>query len=162
MYISTIAAALLAAIPTISALNYRGYSSTNSCSGSYGYSAQFENLPSGSQGQGYTNNGCSSFLFDLFGPGTKCWNGGGRRATNLNWFRSPSRIMARDANAIPNNNAAAAEKEKKCSPDGFSYPDEDGTMRDIKVEDAEHAELLAKQFQEGNLEALKVVAEFKH
>lgn len=69
--------------------------------------------------------------------------------------------MARDANAIPNNNAAAAEKEKKCSPDGFSYPDEDGTMRDIKVEDAEHAELLAKQFQEGNLEALKVVAECK-
>ena len=64
MYISTIAAALLAAIPTISAINYRGYSSTNSCSGSnffcsdngavccgfptsYGYSAQFENLPGG-------------------------------------------------------------------------------------------------------------------
>ncbi len=64
MYISTIAAALLAAIPTISALNYRGYSSTNSCSGSnfgfsdngavcrslptgYGYSAQFDNLPNG-------------------------------------------------------------------------------------------------------------------
>lgn len=66
--------------------------------------------------------------------------------------------MARDASANPDNNAAVAEKEKKCSPpDSFSYPDEDGTMRIIKVEDAEHAELLAKQFQEGNLEALKVV-----
>ncbi|KAF9536752.1 hypothetical protein CPC08DRAFT_609046, partial [Agrocybe pediades] len=88
-------------------VNYRGYASTVSCSGSafgctdggwvccslptgFGLSVQFDNLPAGTQGQGYTNGGCSAFLFDLFGPGTKCWNGGGNhRATNINWFHSP-------------------------------------------------------------------------
>ncbi|KAL8727673.1 MAG: hypothetical protein Q9166_005909 [cf. Caloplaca sp. 2 TL-2023] len=170
MYISTLATFMLAASPMINALNYRAYSSTNSCSGSsfscsdggavccgsmpagYGFSAQFDNLPAGTQGQGYTNNGCSSYLFTVYGPGTACWKSGGNsRATNLNWFYSAgSRVKPR-----------AAVEGRKCSPHFFSYPDKEGKMREVKVEDAEHAEVLASQFQEGNLTALSKVEECK-
>lgn len=65
MLVTTIAATILSLGSVVSALDYRGYSSTNGCSGSsfgcsdggavccgplpaaYGYSAQFDNLPAG-------------------------------------------------------------------------------------------------------------------
>ncbi|EDR10706.1 ectomycorrhiza-regulated small secreted protein [Laccaria bicolor S238N-H82] len=94
-------------LPTLS-LSYNAYSSTNTCSGSsfgcidnggaccggmptgYGYSTLFNNLPGGSQGQGYSSGPpCTNFIFNVF---AKCWNSGGRsRAAYLNWFHSPER-----------------------------------------------------------------------
>jgi hypothetical protein len=119
-------------------VTYHGYASTVSCSGDnfqctdggavccsfptgFRFSAQWDNLPAGSQGQGYTNNGCSSFLFSVFGPGTKCFNGGGESFTNLNWFHSPQK---RDAGA-----------ESECvGPALFEYTDpSSGEVRGIKV-----------------------------
>ncbi|KAI4242937.1 MAG: hypothetical protein L6R40_003810 [Gallowayella cf. fulva] len=170
MYFSTLTAVILAASPMISALNYRGYSSTNSCSGSafgcsdngnvccgsmpagYGYSAQFDNLPAGTQGQGYKDGGCSSYLFTVYGPGNACWKSGGNsRATNLNWFHSAgSRVKPRGS------------AEEKCSPHYFSYPDEAGQMREVKVEDAEHAVVLADLYQNGDFSALEKVEKYKH
>ncbi|KAF9552786.1 hypothetical protein CPC08DRAFT_754565 [Agrocybe pediades] len=87
----------------------------------FGFSAQFDNLPAGTQGQGYTGSGCSSFLFSVFGPETKCWNGGGARATHLNWFHSPQR---RDENTSDSNCV---------EPTFFEYKNTDGSMRTIKV-----------------------------
>jgi hypothetical protein len=95
-------------LPTLS-LRYNAYSSTNTCSGpsfgctdnggvccggmptGYGYSGLFNNLPIGSQGQGYSSGPpCTNFTFNVFGPRAKCRNsGGGSRAAYLNWFHSP-------------------------------------------------------------------------
>ena len=99
--LAALGAALLAVPAMAQTVAYEGFASTVSCSGSafgcsdggavcctlptgFGFSAQFNNLPSGSQGQGYTNNACTDFLFSVFGPGTKCWNGGGARAARAN------------------------------------------------------------------------------
>ncbi|KAL8797426.1 MAG: hypothetical protein Q9182_007203 [Xanthomendoza sp. 2 TL-2023] len=165
MHISTLAAIILAASPMISAVNYRGYTSTTSCGGSsfgcsdggavccgslpagYGYSAQFDNLPAGSQGQGYTG-GCSSFVFAVYG--TRCWNGGGQRVTHLNWFHSAGRVKPR-----------APENTENCSPHFFSYPDAEGKMREVKVDDAEHAVVLADLYKNRNFSALEKVEECK-
>ncbi|KAJ3515196.1 hypothetical protein NMY22_g14510 [Coprinellus aureogranulatus] len=139
-------------------VTYRGYASTVQCSGDnffcrdggavccsfptgFGFSAQFENLPSGSQGQGYTGNACTSFLFSVFGPGTKCWNGGGRRATHLNWFHSPQKREVDEDCAIPN---------------GFEYRDAAGTQRVITIPagNATAAEEIAKQYINKDWKAL--------
>jgi len=126
-------------------VNYRGYASTVSCSGSafgcsdggavccslptgFGFSAQFDNLPAGTQGQGYTGGGCTDFAFSLFGPGTKCFNGGGSRVTHLNWFHSPQRRSIAIAERA-NENARAACAE----PTFFEYHAEDGSLKTIKV-----------------------------
>ncbi|KAL8682749.1 MAG: hypothetical protein Q9186_001260 [Xanthomendoza sp. 1 TL-2023] len=135
MYISTFATIILAASPMISAINYRGYTSTTSCSGSA--------------------FGCSDGGAVCCGgmpAGTKCWNGGGKRATNLNWFHSAGkRIKAR-----------SLEDNENCSPHFFSYEDAEGSMREVKVNDAEHAVVLADLYQNGNFSALQKVEEYKH
>lgn len=141
-------------------VTYRGYSSTVQCSGSnffcsdgggvccgpmpagFGFSAGFENLPNGSQGQGYTDN-CRSFLFAVFGSGTRCWNGGGARANFLNWFHSAGRIQARDA----------TEAKECTAPNGFSYKDGAGAARVIKVAAGE-GEVIAEHFKSQNWTAL--------
>ncbi|KAF4609914.1 hypothetical protein D9613_010241 [Agrocybe pediades] len=127
------------------AVNYRGYANTVSCSGDafgcsdggavccslptgFGFSAQFDNLPAGTQGQGYTGGGCTDFLFSVFGSGTKCWNGGGARATHLNWFHSPQRRSIAIAERA--NEDAGAECAE---PTFFEYQNTDGTVRTIKV-----------------------------
>ena len=106
--IALVSAAVLAAPTLAQSVHYSGFSSTVSCSGSsfgctdggavccslptgFGYSVQFTNLPAGSQGQGYADGGCAHLLFALFGPGTKCWSGGGASAANMNLFHSPQR-----------------------------------------------------------------------
>ncbi|KAJ8489523.1 hypothetical protein ONZ45_g13543 [Pleurotus djamor] len=83
--------------------------------------------------QGYTN-ACSAFLFHVFGPGTKCWNGGGARARYLNWFHSAGR------RSIP---AARAENQTCASISGFSYTDEKGAEKVIKVASEKEAEDIA-------------------
>ena len=159
---------LLSALTILAATNggmavvYRGYSNTVQCSGSnffcndggavccgpfpagFGYSAQFENLPNGSQGQGYTD-ACRSFLFALFGSGTKCWNGGGARANYLNWFHSAGRIAARDGEA------------KECvAPSGFTYEDGQGAKHSIRIPagTANATEAIAKHYQNKDWKAL--------
>ncbi|KAJ3510048.1 hypothetical protein NMY22_g16095 [Coprinellus aureogranulatus] len=143
-------------------VTYRGYSNTVSCSGDnffcrdggavccslptgFGFSAQFENLPGGSQGQGYTGGGCSDFLFQVFGPGTKCWNGGGARATHLNWFHSPQRRAAADGKA-----------ENCATPDGFEYRDAAGVQHTINIPagNATAAEEIAKHYTNKDWKAL--------
>ncbi|KAL8871807.1 MAG: hypothetical protein Q9174_002431 [Haloplaca sp. 1 TL-2023] len=147
MHITVLATTVLAAIPSISALNYRAYSSTNSCSGSafgcsdggavccggwpsaYGYSAQFDNL----------------------GDGTQCWKSGGSgRITNANWFRSASKRVKPRAELAPPSDA-------NCSPSFFAYTDDEGVSREIKVEDAEHAKVIAEQYEKGDMAALAEV-----
>ena len=140
--ITAVAGILAIAPAAVSALQYQGYSNTVSCSGDFffcndggavccslptgfGFSAQFNSLPSGSQGQGYTGSGCSSFLFSVFGSGTKCWNGGGARATHLNWFHSPQRRSVEARAAVPDAPCAV--------PDSFSYTDDAGVSRVIRV-----------------------------
>ncbi|KJA16560.1 hypothetical protein HYPSUDRAFT_71305 [Hypholoma sublateritium FD-334 SS-4] len=145
------AAAALFAVPfaVSQIITYQGFSNTVSCQGShfqcidggavccslptgFGYSMQFNNLPAGSQGQGYINGGCSKFLFAVFGPGTKCWNGGGSSATHMNWFHSPQRsrrhaidvVLEKTTNSAPMN----------CSvPTSFSYEGKNGIERVIRV-----------------------------
>ena len=142
--LAALGAALLAVPAIAQTVAYEGFASTVSCSGSafgcsdggavcctlptgFGFSAQFNNLPSGSQGQGYTNNACTDFLFSVFGPGTKCWNGGGARAASLNWFHSPS--GRRGINQV----RAVDTSGKNCSePISFSYEATSG-KRTIKV-----------------------------
>jgi len=127
------------------AITYRGYASSVSCSGSsfycsdggavccslptgYGLSVAFENLPAGTQGQGYTGGSCSNFLFDLYGPGTKCWNGGGsKRATNINWFHSPY------GRSIAISDRADEDGSNCTEPVAFEYETPEGTSRIIKV-----------------------------
>ncbi|KAF8196595.1 hypothetical protein BJ912DRAFT_114530 [Pholiota molesta] len=153
-------------------ISYEGFSNTVSCSGSafgctdgggvccslptgFGFSAQFTNLPSGSQGQGYTNNGCSSFLFSLFGPGTKCFNGGGTRATNLNWFHSPQgrrAVQAREAEATAANCSAPAY---------FKYEDASGIHKTIKVPAGEGAaQTIADLYLAGDLTSLAAYEDY--
>ena len=150
----SVAAGLLAIAPSaVSGLQYQGYANTVSCSGDFffcndggavccslptgfGFSAQFNDLPAGTQGQGYTNNGCSSFVFSVFGPGTKCWNGGGTRVSNLNWFHSPQR---RGIDASASTECVSAS--------GFTYTDDSGVERTIKIpgggKNATEAEIVA-------------------
>ncbi|KAF4573617.1 hypothetical protein EYR36_008135 [Pleurotus pulmonarius] len=124
-----------------SAVRYAGFSSTVSCTGAnffcddggavccalptgFGFSVEFDNLPAGTQGQGYTGDTCGSFLFSVFGPGTKCWSGGGVRATHMNWFHSPQGRRS----VLP-----ARAENLTCAPSGFTYHDESGTERTIQV-----------------------------
>ncbi|KAJ3522938.1 hypothetical protein NMY22_g11669 [Coprinellus aureogranulatus] len=163
--IHTIAFVILASTTQTSAqdvITYRGYSSTIECSGSsfscrdggavccgpfptgFGFSAKFEAMPSGTQGQGYTD-ACSSFLFNVFGPGDKCWNGGGARATFLNWFHSGGRREVVDGD------------EANCvAPDGFTYKDGAGVERTIKVPagNTTAGEDIAKHFRNRDWKAL--------
>ncbi|KAF8962496.1 hypothetical protein BDZ97DRAFT_1662913 [Flammula alnicola] len=163
---TALTAALFGAPAVAQSVSYEGFASTVSCSGSafgctdggnvccslptgFGFSVQFNNLPSGTQGQGYTNNGCSSFLFALFGPGTKCFNGGGTRATNMNWFHSPQGRRGIEARA-------AAEAATNCSsPAYFKYEDASGAAKQIKVPAASGAaQTIADLFTAKNFGAL--------
>ncbi|TEB21238.1 hypothetical protein FA13DRAFT_1671843 [Coprinellus micaceus] len=143
-------------------VTYRGYSSTVQCSGAnffcsdggavccgpmpagFGFSAQFENLPLGSQGQGYTD-ACRNFLFAVFGSGTKCWNGGGARANFLNWFHSASRRAVSDGTGAD-----------CATPTGFNYKDGAGVEHTIKVPsgEANATEVIAEHFKNQNWKAL--------
>ena len=88
-------------------INHTAFSSTASCSGAaFGY-RQWRTLlrwqarrtwllscliiSQWKAGQGYSSGApCSDVIFNVFGPGTKCWNGGrGSRAAYMNWFYSP-------------------------------------------------------------------------
>lgn len=165
---SFITASLILVADQATAVNYRAYSSTVTCSGpsfgcsdnggaccgpmptGFGFSAQFDNLPIGTQGQGYANNVCSAFLFDLLGPGTKCWNGGGRRAITLNWFHSPGgRVAARDE--------AADGGAKACTaPNIFTYKTPEGVERTIRIPKtaANASEAIAGYYGARNWDAL--------
>ncbi|KAF7436084.1 hypothetical protein PC9H_002910 [Pleurotus ostreatus] len=128
--------------PLVSAVRYAGFASTVSCSGAnffcddggavccslptgFGFSVEFDNLPAGTQGQGYTGDTCGDFLFSVFGPDTKCWNGGGVRATHMNWFHSPQNTRR---NFLP-----ARADNSTCAPSGFTYHDESSTQKTIQV-----------------------------
>lgn len=161
--LSAVTLTVLAVTGESMAITYRGYSNTVQCSGAnffcndggavccgpfpagFGYSAQFENLPNGSQGQGYTN-ACSNFLFALFGSGTKCWNGGGARANYLNWFHSAGRVPAADGSG-----------ENCAAPVGFSYHDDKGVERTIVVPAgrANATEAIAQQYVNKDWKALE-------
>ncbi|KAL8964761.1 MAG: hypothetical protein Q9183_004231 [Haloplaca sp. 2 TL-2023] len=175
MHITTLSTIFLAAIPSISALNYRAYSSTNSCSGSafgcsdggavccggwpsaYGYSAQFDNLGGGVS---HVLDG-ESFMPGWFvmlivanrrkDRGTQCWKSGGNgRITNMNWFHSASKRVKPRAELAP-------PSAEDCSPSFFAYEDEEGVHREIKVEDAKHAEVIAQHYENGDMAALAEV-----
>ncbi|KAF8194561.1 hypothetical protein BJ912DRAFT_847695 [Pholiota molesta] len=169
-----ISLAALAAPALAQSISYEGFASTVSCSGSafgctdggnvccslptgFGFSAQFTALPSGAQGQGYTGNGCSDFLFSLFGSGANaCWNGGGARATNLNWFHSPQGRRA----AVQARAAAAAAVD--CSaPVYFKYDVASGAERTIKVPAGEGAaQAIADLYLAGNFTALAACEDY--
>ncbi|KAF4573645.1 hypothetical protein EYR36_008163 [Pleurotus pulmonarius] len=146
MYFNAKSLILLAitALTTITSaenIQYDAFASTVECSGAkfscfdggalccalppaFGFSVQFNNFAVAEQGQGYTGSTCGNFLFALFGPGTKCWNGGGVRATHANWFHTSGRRTI-DPHAVNQN----------CTtPSSFTYHDElSGTERTIKV-----------------------------
>ncbi|KAF9463681.1 hypothetical protein BDZ94DRAFT_1297703 [Collybia nuda] len=153
--IVTVAAAI--AFANIQALEYRGYSSSTSCDGDsfsfnddgalcsslptgFGLSVQFFGLPSGTQGQGYVEGGCTEFLFSVFGPGNKCWNGGGTPATHANWFHSPNGFGARGVDANVKNGT------EKCNhPISFSYTDLNEQTKEVLIDATieDHAEKIA-------------------
>ncbi|KAL8811981.1 MAG: hypothetical protein Q9200_001379 [Gallowayella weberi] len=186
MYISTLATIILAASPMISAVNYRGYTSTTSCSGSsfgcsdggavccgslpagYGYSAQFDNLPAGSQGQGYTG-GCGNFVFAVYGSGTHLPSHS-PFMSHASWtpLFSSSHVLPHPFKHphltpnFPRHRPRTPESNENCSPHFFSYPDAEGKMRDVKVDDAEHAAVLADLYKNRNFSALEKVEEYKH
>ena len=163
--ISAVVGLLAVAPAAVSGLQYQGYANTVSCSGDFffcndggavccslptgfGFSAQFNGLPAGTQGQGYKNGGCSSFVFSVFGPGTKCWNGGGSRVSNLNWFHSPQGRRSIDA----------SQPVECASANGFSYTDHTGAERVIKIpgggKNATAAEVVASLRKNQDFEAL--------
>jgi len=127
------------------AFNYRGYASSVSCIGAnfgcstgaavccsipsgFGFSAQFDNLPAENQGQGYSDSGCTNILFTLFGPGTKCWNGGGAQIGSLNLFHSPTSFED------SSKEIESREVGNECTePAFFEYMASNGIMRTIKV-----------------------------
>ncbi|KAF9470955.1 hypothetical protein BDN70DRAFT_939300 [Pholiota conissans] len=156
--IALIFAAVAAAPAVTQAISYQGFANTVDDGGvccslptGFGFSAQFNNLPAGAQGQGYTGNSCSNFAFTLFGPGTKCQNLGGTRATNLNWFHSPQAgRRAIQASATETGNAAA-----NCtSPDSFNYK-VNGVQRTIKVPaDVGAAQVIADHYLANDMTAL--------
>ncbi|KAJ3549867.1 hypothetical protein NMY22_g723 [Coprinellus aureogranulatus] len=143
-------------------VTYRGYSSTVQCSGTnfncrdaglvccgpfpvgFGFSAQFENLPAGTVGEGFTD-ACRSNLFTVFGPGTKCWNGGGRRANFLEWFHATAKLPERDGSG-----------EGCVAPDGFTYQDGQGVEHTIRVPagQANATEIIAQHFVNKNWDVL--------
>ncbi|KAJ3549860.1 hypothetical protein NMY22_g718 [Coprinellus aureogranulatus] len=149
-------------------VTYRGYSSTVECSGSnfwcrdggavccgpfpagFGYSAQFESLPLGTQGQGYTD-ACSAFRFAVFGPGTKCWNGGGARSNYLNWFHSAGRQPSGDGSGAG------------CvAPSGFTYHDDKGVERHIRIPtgQANATEVIAQKYVNKDWQGLSAYQTF--
>ncbi|KAJ3536256.1 hypothetical protein NMY22_g6107 [Coprinellus aureogranulatus] len=145
-------------------VTYRGYTSTVQCSGTnfwcrdeglvccgpfpvgFAFSAQFENLPAGTRGEGFTD-ACRSVIFSVFGPGTKCWNGGGRRANWLEWFHSAGRLpeQIRDGSG-----------EGCVPPSGFTYQDGQGVEHSIQVPagQANATEVIAQQFLNKDWKAL--------
>ena len=143
-------------------VTYRGYSNTVQCTGAnffcrdnggvccgpmpagFGFSAGFENLPNGSQGQGYTD-ACRSFLFAVFGSGTRCWNGGGARANYLNWFHSAGR-----------REVGEGSREECTIPSGFTYVDGEGVARviEVPVGNANATQVIAEQYTNKNWKAL--------
>lgn len=171
--LAALGTALLAVPAMAQTVTYQGFASTVSCSGSafgcsdngalccvlptgFGFSAQFNDLPSGSQGQGYTNDGCTSFIFSLFGPGTQCWNGDGVvRAASLNWFHSPSRRRG------VNQARAAQSSSANCSqPISFTYEVDSGE-RTIKVPATPGAaQTMADLYLAKNLDALAAYEDF--
>ncbi|KAF8955411.1 hypothetical protein BDZ97DRAFT_1631870, partial [Flammula alnicola] len=81
----------------------------------FGFSVQFNDLPVATQGQGYTDVACSSFLFVEFGPGTGCWNGAGQSISSINHFPAGQGRSGIDTRA-------AAEASTNCSsPSYFKY-----------------------------------------
>ena len=169
-------AALSAALLTVPAMaqtvTYQGYASTVSCTGSafgcsdngalccvlpdgFGFSAQFNDLPSGSQGQGYANDGCTDFLFSVFGPGTQCATGSGIRSASLNWFHSPSGRRG------INQARAAQSSGANCSqPISFTYELDNGE-RTIKVPDTTGAaQTIADLYLAKDLDALAAYGDF--
>ncbi|KAJ8489522.1 hypothetical protein ONZ45_g13542 [Pleurotus djamor] len=118
----------------------------------YAYSARFSNLPAGTQGQGYTNTSCSAFLFHLFGPGTKCWNGGGARARSLNWFHSPTRCSVADDQS---------GDEGCVPPPSFSYTYEKGVEKVIKVTSDEEAEEISALYAKKDFGTLAKFSPFE-
>ena len=144
---ATAAALFVVPFAVSQTITYQGFADTVSCQGShfqcidggavccslptgFGYSVQFNNLPAGSQGQGYTSGGCTNFLFAVFGPGTKCWNGGGSSATHMNWFHSPQRSRRHAIQFVLED----ATTSMNCSaPTMFAYKGIDGVERTIRV-----------------------------
>ncbi|KZV85509.1 hypothetical protein EXIGLDRAFT_571865, partial [Exidia glandulosa HHB12029] len=145
------------------ALHYCAYTNTISCSGdsfccddggavccgpwptAWGWSAQFENLPAGTQGQGYTGSACVDFNFVVFGPGTQCHkSGGGTRVTHINWFHSPTGKRS--------NNET--ETQECATPSSFQYEDDHGVQHVIKISSKEEVEIIGKHALEKNYAAL--------
>lgn len=142
-------------------VDVRGYSNAVGCSGDFFHnsnggavcvtfptgfhgSAQWVGLPSGSQGQGYSDS-CRSFLFAEFGPGSPCHTTGGQGFNTLNWFHSPQKAIRGESKA----------RDVECEgPTGFTYETKDGVMRTVAVTDMEHAEELAALYHAGNYTAL--------
>ena len=109
---------------------------------SYGYSALFYGLTTGTQAQGYSDGNCQDFEWQLFGPGTECWNGGGStRAGSVNWFHSA--------------NGKRSVNDSACvAPDAFNYIDADGKSQSIAVGSADVAEAIADAFLKKDFDTL--------
>jgi hypothetical protein len=166
MIFFTVSALSLAiiAVNSVAAVQYNGYASSVECSGAsfgcndngglccgpfptgFGESAQFINLPAGTQGQGYTGSTCAAFLFSVFGPGTKCFNsGGGTPFTHLNWFHSAGRAAT----------GSDAVSTQCAQPNAFTYADGTGIERTIKVPTSINAsEAIAALYLVKNFDAL--------
>lgn len=111
----------------------------------FGLSAQFESLPAGAQGSGYVDGTCQNLLFSVFGPGTRCWNGGGRSVSSLNFSHSAA---GRDISA----------RQNCVLPTGFTYHNGEGVERTIKVPsgDPNAAEVIVQLYLNRDWEALAV------
>ena len=114
----------------------------NSYPSGWGYSAIFYSLPTGSQGQGYTDGGCKNFLFSVYGPGTQCWkSGGGSRADSVNWFHS--------------SNGKRGSEEKGCAiPLAFNYVDPSGQEQSLAIGSQEDSLHIGELYIAGNFTAL--------
>ena len=141
-------------------VTYHGYASTVSCSGDnfqctdggavccsfptgFRFSSQWDNVPAGTQGQGYTNEGCASFLFSVFGPGTQCWKGaGGARAASVNWFHSKT------------GKREESDAKDCVPPTSFNY-EVDGVSKSIAISSIEEAHKIGELYIAGNLTALE-------
>ena len=68
----------------------------------------------------------------------------------MNWFHSASKRVKPRAELAP-------PSAEECSPSFFAYEDDEGTYREIKVEDAEHAKVIAGHYEQGDMAALAEV-----
>ncbi|KAJ8474363.1 hypothetical protein ONZ45_g15976 [Pleurotus djamor] len=109
----------------------------------FGFSVKFTGLPNAGQGNVFRDDGnfCTSLIASVFGPGDRCWNGGGFDRMNSVFWSTPGVFDKRE--------------DMECTPPNrFSFVDEKGVKARIMVPNG-HADGVAEMFKKKDFAGLK-------